>query len=90
MGGLGAWEREAGRPRCREHQQIVWQVGTGAGHCGLCMSASVPGDPESKSLPPVRAKETETVLISLSRDRSCCPEEKVPSEITGLPWWLRR
>ena len=30
MGGLGAWKREAGRPRCREHRQIRWQVGDGS------------------------------------------------------------
>ena len=56
--------------------------GTGAGHCSLCMNASWPRDPESKSVLPVRPKETETMLISLSRDHSCRPEEKVPSEIT--------
>lgn len=60
--GLGAW---------KWGQMHLDQVGAG----GMCWGlwTSLPGDPESKFLPPVWPREPETMLTYLSRDHSCCP-----------------
>ena len=46
--------------------------GMGVMDWGLC--TSLLGDPESKFLPPLRHKETETMLISLSVETTAVPQ----------------